>query len=66
MPPRGKAHCTQGDKMKLSVELVKISVEKLVETNSNNKFHSVRLPTIFILKISENLKYFSADVDVYR
>ena len=51
--------------MKISVELVKISVEKSVETNSNNKFHSLPMPTIFILTISENLKYFSADFDVY-
>ena len=61
-----EARRTQADKMKLSVELVKISVEKSVETNSNDKFHSGRLPTIFILKISENLKYFSADFDVCR
>ena len=44
--------------MKISVELVKISVEKSVETNSNDKFHSVRLPTIFNLTITENLKFF--------
>ena len=50
--------------MKILVELVKISVEKSVETNSDDKFHSVRLPTIFILTISENFKYFSADFDV--
>ena len=60
------ARRTQADKMKISVELVKISVEKSVETNSNDKFHSVRLPTIFILTISENLKYFSADFHFYR
>ena len=52
--------------MKISVELVKILVEKSVETNPNDKFHSLRMPTIFMLTISENLKYFSADFDVYR
>ena len=52
--------------MKLSVELVNISVEKSVKNNSNYKFHCVRLPMIFILKISENLKYFSANFDIYR
>ena len=52
--------------MKISVELVKISVEKSVETNSNGKFHSVRLLTIFIITISQNLKFLSADFDIYR
>ena len=60
-----KARRTLADKMKISVALVKISVEKSVETNSNDKFHSLPMPTIFILTISENLKYFSADFDIY-
>ena len=51
-----KARRTQADKMKISVELVKISVEKLVETNSNDKFHSVRLLTIWSIKIKYNLR----------
>ena len=47
----GEARRTQADKMKISVEFVKISLEKSLETNPNNIFHSVRLLTIFIITI---------------
>ena len=37
--------------MKLSVELVKILLTKSVECDSNDKFNSVQLPTIFMIMI---------------
>ena len=49
--PATKACRTRADKIKISVELVKILVKKSVLTNSNDTFQSVRLLTILHLKI---------------
>ena len=50
----GKGRRTRADTMKLSVHLGKILVKKSVEFNSADIFHSVRLQTIWYLKIRDN------------